>query len=106
MSQRSLFDPPEPPPPVESLPYQPHSATSEIAALRMAPNAGTLRAKVLDFIRQHGAVTDEQIANGLSMNPSTERPRRIELVAGGLVEQAPGNGTTAAGRPAALWRAK
>lgn len=48
-------------------------------------------------------LTDEQIQTRLGMNPSTERPRRIELARRGLVIEA-GTRKTASGRNASVWR--
>ena len=97
------------PPPEESLPLfaaaaQRHSVTSKAAAADIAPAAGTLRAQVLAFIAARGAAgaTDEEIATGLGMNPSTARPRRIELAARGLVVKE-GTRKTASGRAADVW---
>ena len=64
-----------------------------------------LQRRVLEFLqaRPEGA-TDEQIASGLGLNPSTARPRRIELQRRGLVVEA-GTRKTASGRNAITWRA-
>ena len=48
--------------------------------------------------------TDEQIAEGLNMNPSTVRPRRLELERAGRIEPA-GASKTRSGRRAVGWRA-
>jgi len=54
--------------------------------------------------RADGA-TDEEIAGGLAMNPSTVRPRRGELVEEGRVVAA-GERKTKSGRRAVVWRVK
>ena len=99
------------PPPEEALPLfraaapaQQHSATSRAAAADIAPVAGTLRAQVLAFIAGRGAAvaTDEEIATGLGMNPSTARPRRLELWRAGLIVKA-GTRRTASNRAADVW---
>lgn len=82
-------------------PYQAHSITSKQAAESIRPNAGTLRAKVLDLLKTE-ALTDEEIANQLNLSGSTARPRRIELVRAGLVEST-GTKPTASGRQAQVW---
>lgn len=46
--------------------------------------------------------SDEQISAALGMNPSTARPRRIELVRAGLVREV-GTVQSAARRRAHLW---
>ena len=97
-----LFD--DTPPLPALLKFQLHSITSESAALSMAPKAGTLRAKVLEEIKR-GPKTDEQLIDALEMNPSTLRPRRVELVNLGLIEP-DGTALTKSGRKALLWRVK
>ena len=87
-------------------PAQRHSETSVEAAEAIEPNAGTLRAAVLEYLRSCERATDEQIQIALGMNPSTERPRRIELVDAGLVIDSGFKGTTASGRNAVMWRVK
>jgi hypothetical protein len=62
------------------------SATSQAAA-RQLVNLGAKRAAVLRFIESRGrdGATDEEIQIGLGMNPSTERPRRVELFEARLI---------------------
>lgn len=88
-------------------PAQAHSETSRQAAVAIAPTSGTLRAKVLAFIQTRGAAgaTDEEIATALGLNPSTARPRRIELVRGGFIEKR-GTRKTSSGRAADVWVAR
>lgn len=88
-----------------TLPYQPHSETSREAAEELEPKASTLRAKVLDYIRKTGRVTDEQLQEALNMNPSTQRPRRVELVKMGLICDSGTTAITRSGRRAVLWEA-
>ena len=81
------------------------SVTSARAADAIGPRLNDLQRSVVAYLRQageHGA-TDEEIATGLGMNPSTERPRRIELVRRGLVVEA-GTRKTKSGRYATAWR--
>ena len=80
-----------------------HSQTSMDAATSIKPKVQSLREKVLELLKTE-ALTDEQIATRLNLNPSTSRPRRIELTNMGLV-QACGTAKTASGRTAQLWRA-
>ncbi len=94
----------------EPLPArQMHSETSKAAAREIQPAAGTLRAKVLRFLQafagEYGA-TDEQMQVYLDMAPNTQRPRRIELVRAGLVEDSGEKRKTKSGRKAVVWRAK
>lgn len=88
-------------------PYQGHSDTSREAAEAIEPDAATLRGQVLCFIRQRGetGATDDEVQIGLRMNPSTERPRRIELWRIGLVKQTARKRPTRSGRNATVWEA-
>ncbi len=98
--QLGLFDAPPP--------SQRGSETSRQAAVAIEPTVGSLRAKVLDHIRSKGShgATDEEIQKALEMNPSTQRPRRIELVSRGLVVAGITNRKTSSGRNASVWIAK
>ncbi len=83
--------------------YQGHSTTSERAAQEIAGGAESLRRAVLDFLQGHGPASDETIQEELDINPSTERPRRIELVKLGLVRDSGLQGKTRSGRACTLW---
>jgi hypothetical protein len=85
-------------------PAQKHSATSKAAADGIKLLAAGLRGKVLSFIDSRGAegATDEEISRATGINPSTARPRRVELVARGLIEKS-GTRKTASGRRADVW---
>jgi predicted ArsR family transcriptional regulator len=75
------------------------------AADAIGASLNALQRSVVSFLRtrgDHGA-TDEEIAVGLQMNPSTARPRRIELVRRGLVVEA-GTRKAMSGRYATAWR--
>jgi hypothetical protein len=82
------------------------SLTSAQAAESLGPRTlNALQRKVLLFIKARPeGVTDEQIAKGLGLNPSTARPRRIELARRGLIVEA-GVRKTASKRNAVAWRA-
>lgn len=69
-----------------SAPYIRGSETSKAAAENLV-RPGTKRAAVLRFIESRGrdGATDDEIQVGLGMNPSTERPRRIELFQARLI---------------------
>jgi hypothetical protein len=88
-----------------SAPHQRGSATSEAAAVAIEPRSGTLRRMVLDHLRQCGAhgATDDEMQQALEMNPSTQRPRRVELVDSGLVKETSRTRRTRSGRQAAVW---
>jgi hypothetical protein len=88
-----------------TLPYQPQSPTSKAAAKAAKPAAGTHRANVLAMLAKVGAMglTDEQMQDILDMNPSTQRPRRIELVRSGHVKDSGRKRNTTSGRKATVW---
>lgn len=89
-----------------SAPFVAGSETSREASERIEPHAGTQRSMVLTFIRKCGPVADWEIQGGLVMDASSERPRRIELQAAGLIYKADDLGTTPAGRRCARYAAR
>ena len=95
--QMGLFD--------ARAPAQSHSRTSKGAAGSIEPASGTLRGFVLAYIRGTGTrgATDEEIQRALNMNPSTQRPRRIELVKAGLIFDSETTRLTQSGRSAVVW---
>lgn len=81
------------------------SATSAAAADSLdGKTLNALQRRVYEFICRRPS-TDEEIANELSMNPSTVRPRRCELARRGLIVEA-GTRRTNSGRMAVIWRAR
>ncbi len=68
-----------------------HPSTSHEAAERVVPRSGTQRRKVLWALSVAGfnGLTDEEIQHYLVMNPSSERPRRIELLNRGWTSKTP-----------------
>jgi hypothetical protein len=62
--------------------------TSRDAAKDIAADSHTLRQMVLAWLVKAGdeGATDIEMQHGLEMDPSTQRPRRVELVRAGLVE--------------------
>jgi hypothetical protein len=80
------------------------SATSAAAADSLGPKTlNALQRRVYEFLCRTPS-TDEEIAGELAMNPSTVRPRRIELAKRGLIVEA-GTRRTASGRMATIWKA-
>jgi hypothetical protein len=81
-------------------PYVVESDTSLDAAFLVAPNAATLRAKVLRFFvsRFERGATDEEVQTQLPMEANTERPRRRELELGGYIVRTDARRKTEAGR--------
>lgn len=90
---------------MESVPFVSGSTTSEEAALSIGSKAATLREKVYEALKTLGPMIDEEIQDLLEMNPSTERPRRIELCSEGRVIDSGSTGLTKSGRKAVLWKA-
>lgn len=96
---RSLFD--------AVPPYQRHSQTSRNAAIAIRPKVGSMKAQVLDYLEtQEDGATDEEGINALRMNPSTYRPRRIDLVNEGLVVDSGQRRRVQSGEQAVVWKAK
>lgn len=82
IDQPSLFDP------RPGIVGAHHPDTSRAAALAVMPRTGTQRRRVFDYIvgcAGFGA-TDLELQNNLSLGGNSERPRRIELVEAGLIE--------------------
>ena len=95
--------------------FQSHSETSHDAAEAIRPNAGTLRRKILDLLTVKSynpmdingeydpGLTDEEMQSATMMNPSTQRPRRIELQRMGLIQDSGRKRATKSGRKAVVW---
>ena len=82
------------------------ATTSHEAAESIKPHVRDLRRKVCQFIAEQGAkgCTDEECQIGLGMNPSTQRPRRSEVWAFGLITDQMGERRpTTSGRMATVW---
>lgn len=80
-------------------------ATSLDAFDQIADTAPTLRERVHAAITLAGpeGLTDEEMQNTLNLNPSTQRPRRGELVALNKVKDSGRTRETASGRKAIVW---
>lgn len=89
-------------------PCQVHSETSVVAARRIDPQLNALQERVLSYLRECGATgaTDEEMQLGLDMNPSTQRPRRIELLEQRRIFASEERRPTRSGRPATVWMAR
>ena len=105
MNQPNLFD----------APYQRHIETSREAAESIEPILNELQVAVWECFKACGhkrGATDHEVQVMLGMNPSTQRPRRIELVGKGLVvamryaNGQPVKRKTDTGRAAQVWRIK
>lgn len=84
-------------------PAQHHSLTSIAAAASIIGGAARSRRRVYELLFSYGGLTDEEIQEALRMNPSTERPRRIELVELLLVRDSGLRRKTRSGRSAVVW---
>jgi len=86
-------------------------ATSHAAAASVTEDTiRELHAAILQVLRMHPPLSDEQIrerlfADGVLTTPSGARTRRSELVHAGVVKDSGLRGTTKAGRPTILWTA-
>jgi hypothetical protein len=82
-----------------------HQETSLAAALSIAGHVESMRRLVLWYIASKGGygATDEEIQTMLDMNPSTERPRRGELVKAGKVRDSGNRRETISRRKAIVW---
>ena len=85
-------------------PFQSHSSTSMDAARSIAGRVSNLQQIVLNCIRDCPS-TDEQIIATTGLNPSTARPRRLELQTLGLIRDSGRTASTASGRRATIWEA-
>jgi hypothetical protein len=84
-------------------PYRRRSETSRAAAESIEPVGCGLRARVLNALRAWGPMTDSELQERLEMDPSTQRPRRVELVRMGLVRDSGARRPTSSGRAATVW---
>lgn len=82
--------------------------TTHDAYQTIKPRASTLRGLVLAYISECGnnGSTDEETQRALGMNPSTQRPRRLELEELGYVFASGFKRQTTSGRNAIVWVAK
>lgn len=82
------------------------SRTSLEAADALTPETlNAMQRRVYVYLRDQGerGATDEECQRGLQMNPSSQRPRRVELADAGLIVRA-GTRKTASNRNADVWR--
>lgn len=90
---------------INRAPYQKHSATSKAAAMSMLKPLGRLQQMVYDEILERGGCTDLDLEVTLGLIGSTARPRRVELLRRGLIEDSGERRPTDSGRLAVVWRA-
>ena len=80
-------------------------ATEREAARAVLPLSAKARRRVFDHLTVCGGegATDIELADRLGMNPSTVRPRRLELVESGVVVDSGETRLTSSGRRAVVW---
>ena len=83
--------------------YTGKQETSYGASVYAKPRTGTQRGAVLEMLMRRPA-TDVELQEWLSMSPNTERPRRVELVEGGFVQDS-GRVKRHHGREHIVWEA-
>ena len=79
--------------------------TSVTAGRRIRQPAKTFRGQVLEALRE-GAKTDEEICRTTGLRGSSVRPRRLELLRDGVIEDSGQVRPTRSGREAIVWRVK
>lgn len=88
-------------------PHEPRAdtSTSREAAISIHPGAGTMRRRVLDFIRQVGpvGVTDDELEYHLGLRHQTASARRRELELGGFICKTGRTRKTRSGRSANVY---
>ena len=78
--------------------------TRRIAKKSVRNLTSSLKTRILRLLIHYpDGLTDEQIQQYLDMNPSTQRPRRGELVAAGMLLDSGQTRPTTSGRPAVVW---
>jgi hypothetical protein len=80
--QPSLFDPRP-----GIIAHNAHD-TSRAAAVTVMPRTGTQRRRILDYCIMRGTdgATDLELQHALNLDGNTQRPRRLELVHAGYLE--------------------
>lgn len=81
---------------------QSETSREAMESMEVAGGVNSLQATVYAFLVNRSS-TDEEVQDALGMNPSTERPRRVELVEKKLVRDSGDRRLTKAGRRAVVW---
>ncbi len=86
-------------------PFQKHSETSKAAATEIRARLPNLQQLVFNAIASAGVegLTDEEISERTGLNPSTARPRRLELYRKGRIQQSIFTRNGASGRKMTVW---
>ena len=84
-------------------PFQAHSNTSRAASVSMRNKLGQLHVRVMEALRFHGPLTDEQLCDVLNLQGNTLRPRRRELQLMAYLTDTAKRRKTRSGRMAVVW---
>ena len=84
-------------------PHVKGSDTSRAAAESIRKTVGKGHRLVIHKLQSFGGLTDEELQHITGLGPSTERPRRIELVQMGMVVDSGVRRHTKSGRTATVW---
>lgn len=57
----------------------------------------------MDYLREYGPSTDEEMQSGIPMGANTQRPRRVELVNKGMVADSGNTREGSSGKLAVVW---
>lgn len=96
----------EPRHPSAHYPHAPgarHTDTSLAASAAAAPDAATLRARVLDDLEYHGPSTTDETAHRLRLSILSIRPRFSELRKMALISDTTRRRPNSSGRNAIVW---
>jgi hypothetical protein len=106
--QGSLWDLGSPDMPARQPPAQQHSATSVAAAEAIKPVLNQLEKKVLDWIAEQGdyGATRQEVEFGTWLPGDTVRPRVVDLLKYGLIEETTETRPTTSGRLAFVLKVK
>src|SRR3990167_10637220 len=85
-------------------PFQSHSDTSLAASRSMRKKLGQLHVMVMEAVRFHGPLTDEELCDVLNLQGNTLRPRRRELQLMAYVIDSGKRKPTRSGRKAVVWK--
>lgn len=81
-----------------------HPDTAHEAAEKITGVSGRQRRLVFDLIAASEiGMTDEEMQDASGLSPSSQRPRRVELVDGGHIEDSGLRRKTKSGREAIVW---
>lgn len=86
-------------------PWSDNGGTS-FEARPTAEKAAAQRVRVLEFIREHGGATDDELIVGLGLAPMSIHPRRWALLHQDAIEDSGERRPTRTGKAAIVWKIK